>query len=122
MILKHFWIVFVIAFLIIPCLAFCTGEKIAVIAPSVSTSIEARSIMYQNGFVYSDFRDADGILVVVRSMLWYPLYNNYDSVSDLKRAADMQLNIVGTNFHVYLYSFNNDLSVTQVYHDYYQAE
>jgi hypothetical protein len=115
-------VILFLVILVVPSILFCAGEKIAVIAPSVSTSIEARSIMYQNGFVYSDFRNADGILVVVRSMLWYPLYNNYDSVSDLKRAADMQLNIVGTNFHVYLYSFNNDLSVTQVYHDYYQAE
>lgn len=108
--------------LVVPSILFCAGEKIAVIAPSVSTSMEARTIMYQNGFVYADFRDSQAILVVVRSMLFYPLFNQYDSVRDLDQAANMQLNICGTYFHVYLFTFNSDLSVSQVYHDYYEAD
>ena len=76
--------------------------------------MEARTIMYKNGFVYADFRDGQTILVVVRSMLFNPLIFQYDAVKDLDNAAKMQLNICGSYFHIYLFNFNSDLSVTQV--------
>lgn len=120
--IKHLRFIVLVFLVVVPSVLLCAGERIAVIAPSVSTSMEARTIMYQNGFVYSDFRDSQAILVVVRSMLWYPLFMSYDSVTELDRAANMQLNIIGTYFHVYLYTFNSDLSVSQAYHDYYEAE
>lgn len=95
--------------------------RVAVIAPSVSTSVEAREVLAKNGWSETSLRDADGVLVVVRSMLYNPLNYSYRSVSDLQRDADTQLNISGDNFHVYLYQMNNDLSVRQLKHASYKA-
>jgi len=43
--------------------------NVAVIAPSVSTRMEARSILARLGWHETALRDASAILVVVRSML-----------------------------------------------------
>ena len=112
----------ILAFLLcIPVIVHARGEKIAVIAPSVSTSIEARSIMRRLGWVQTNLREAQFILVVVRSMLFNPLNYSYDSIKELQDDADMQLNISGENFHIYIYQINDDLSVTQIKHASYKA-
>src|SRR5579885_2933634 len=98
------------------------GLRVYVIAPSVSTSMEARSIRMKNGWVESSLRQADAILVVVRSMLFYPLDYSYDSVKELEDDADSQLNISGENFHVYIYSIDDDMKVTQEKHVSYKAK
>lgn len=109
---------------LVKCIAFAESRSLnmAVIAPSVSTSMEARSIMRQKGWIETNFRQADGILVVVRSMLFNPLSYSYRSIGDLQKDADMQLNISGENFHVYIYQINDDLSVTQLKHINYKAD
>ena len=77
-------------------------EGVAVIAPSVSTSIKAREIRAQLKKSEVPFRYAEAILVVVRSSLYNPLQYSYDSVGELQRDADSQLNISGPKYHVYL--------------------
>lgn len=101
--------------------AYAGGEKVAVIAPSVSTSVEARSIMRRLGWVESNLGEAQAILVVVRSMLSDPLNYSYDSIKELQDDADMQLNITGEKFHIYIYQINADLGVTQLKHTSYKA-
>ena len=108
--------------LIIPSVVHARGEKVAVIAPSVSTSMEARSIIRRNGWTESTLREAPAILVVVRSMLSNPLSSSYDSIKELQEGADRQLNIAGEKFHVYIYAINSDLSVTQRKHTSYKAD
>jgi hypothetical protein len=78
--------------------------NVAVIAPSVSTRMEAGSILARLGRHETALRDASGILVVVRSMLFNPLSSSYDSIKELQEAAESQLNISGENFHIYIYS------------------
>jgi hypothetical protein len=112
----------VLAFLLtMPVVAHASGEKVAVIAPSVSTSIEARSIMRRFGWVQTNLREAQFILVVVKSILFYPLNYSYGSIKELQDDADMQLNIIGENFHIYIYQINDDLSVTELKHTSYKA-
>jgi hypothetical protein len=36
----------------------------------------------------------------------------YENVCDLRRDADGQLNITGPNFHVYVYTMDDELRVT----------
>lgn len=98
------------------------GLNVAVISPSVSTSMEARRVMQREGWSSTDYRHADAILVVVRSMLFNPLSYSYDSIKELEDDAEGQLNISGENFHIYLYSINNDLSVDQAKHMSYKAD
>jgi len=98
------------------------GRGVYVIAPSVSTAMEARSIRMKKGWGESSLRQADAILVVVRSMLFNPLDYSYDSVKELEDDADSQLNISGENFHVYIYSIDDDMKVSQEKHVSYKAE
>lgn len=101
---------------------FASGEKVAVIAPSVSTSIEARSLLKKNGWIESGLREADFILVVVRSMLMSPLNFSYDCYKELLFDAEGQLNIVGANYCVYLYQIDDDdLSLLEIKHFHYEA-
>ena len=98
------------------------GLNLAVIAHSVSTRIEARAVLRRQGWTQTDdFRRADGILVVCRSSLTYPLDASYPSIRDLDRDADSQLNISGPLYHVYLYRIDSDLSVSEVRHVHYKA-
>jgi hypothetical protein len=102
---------------------FASGEKVAVIAPSVSTSIEARSIIGKNKWIESNPREADFILVVVRSSLSLPLNISYDCYKELRDDAEGQLNISGRNFCVYLFQLNDDdLSLIEIKHTHYKAE
>ncbi len=107
---------------IVPALVYARGEKVAIIAPSVSTSMEARSIMRRLGWFESNLREAKAILVVVRSMLFNPMNYSYGSIKEIRDDAERQLNISGANFHIYLYQINDDLSVTQLKHTSYKAE
>jgi hypothetical protein len=97
-------------------------DGLAVIAPSVSTSMKAREIRAQLRKKEVPLRYAEAILVVVRSSLFNPLQYSYDSVGELQRDADNQLNISGPKFHVYLYSMDDNLVVTQTSHRSFDAE
>ena len=98
------------------------GLNVAVIAHSISTSMEAREVRRRNGWSETDFRQADAILVVCRSGLNWPLSSSYDSIKELDEDADSQLNISGSNFHIYIYRINNDLSVDEIKHVHYPAD
>ena len=84
--------------------------------------MEARSIRMKKGWVESSLRQADAVLVVVRSMLFNPLGYSYDSVKELEEDADSQLNISGENFHVYIYSIDDAMKVSQEKHVSYKAD
>ena len=100
-----------------------TVLKVAVIAHSVSTSIEARKVRMQQGWTETtNLRQADAILVVCRSGLIRPLDSSYNSIQELDRDAESQLNIVGLNFHVYIYRINDDLSVDEIKHVHYPTD
>lgn len=96
--------------------------SVAVIAHSVSTSMEAREIRIRQGWLEADYTHADALLVVCRSMLLNPLMHGYGSIEDLDRDTENQLNIAGSNFHVYIYQINADFSVSQIKHLHYPAE
>lgn len=96
--------------------------SVAVIAPSVSTSIEAKRIIAQQRWTLGKFKTADAILVVVRSTLSNPLQSNYGFIGELSEDAENQLNIAGHTFHVYLYALGDDLECTQLKHLNYEAD
>ena len=68
-------------------------------------------------------RDADAVLVVVRSSWGQPLDHNYDRLKWLRDDAASQLNDSGAQFHIYLFSITRkDLSLHEVSHRSYDAE
>jgi hypothetical protein len=93
-----------------------------VVAPSVSTSMESRTILRKLGWTEVPLRRAQAVLVVVRSSLSLPLRIHYDSTCELKQDADLQLNIMGPSFHVYVYRLADDMSVTEAEHTSYKAD
>lgn len=97
------------------------SSGVTVIAPSISTSMKAREIRMRMGWVEVQPKQADNVLVVVRSELFNPLNYSYDSYGELKEDADYQLNISGSNYHVYIYEIYDDLSVTQIKHTSFSA-
>lgn len=97
------------------------GLNVAVIAHSISTSMEAREVRRRQGWTETSLRQADAILVVCRSGLSYPLSSSYLSIKELDNDANSQLNITGSNFHVYIYRINDDLSVDEIKHINYSA-
>jgi hypothetical protein len=98
-------------------------NSIAVIAPSLSTQRVARQVLIRLGKGETkSFRDAEAILVVVRSSLYYPLNLRYDSLNELRRSAEMQLNLSGPKYHVYLYLLEHDLTLRQLAHESFDAE
>lgn len=94
--------------------------KVLVIAHSISTEREARVVVRRNDMreVYRP-ADADALLVVCRSGLSWPLDDAYESVEELSKAADSQMNISGEKFHVYLYTIDSDSRVRQAKHRHY---
>jgi len=84
--------------------------------------MEARSIISKQGWVETSLRNADAVLVVVRSMLYYPLSSSYRRFDELERDAEMQLNISGENFHVYIYNLDERLRPTELKHVSYKAD
>jgi len=99
------------------------GLSVAVVAHSISTRIEARKILAQQGWTETtNLRQADGILVVCRSGLNWPLNDSYRSFKELNDDADSQMNISGSNFHIYVYKLNDNLSVEKVAHKSFPAD
>jgi len=96
-------------------------NAVVVIAPSVSTSFEARRILAELGWHETSLRYASGLLVVVRSMLFNPLMGVYSNICELQEDAENQLNISGESFHIYIFSLDDDLRPTQVKHVSYEA-
>lgn len=103
-------------FIICSCYLFAQSMSVAVIAPSISTSMKAREIRMSKGWSEVNYKNSDAILVVCRSGLYLPLSSSYDSVKELEDDANNQLNISGSNYHVYLFKLNDNLSVTEVNH------
>jgi hypothetical protein len=122
----RFWLlvmVILVSGVSFPILAYAErGLNVAVIAHSVSTSMEAREVLRRQGWTETSLRQADAILVVCRSGLSYPLSSSYDSIKELDEDAESQLNISGSNFHVYIYRINDDLSVDEIKHSHYPAD
>jgi len=96
--------------------------SVAVIAPSVSTSMESRRIVAKQKWTVGTLKDADAILVVVRSVLFNPLQATYRSLGKLREDAEGQLNISGPKFHVYIYKMGDNLQCTQLKHISYEAQ
>ena len=96
-------------------------KEVAVIAPSVSTSMEANRILAQTGYRRVGLRKAAAVLVVVRSALYDPLSYSYSSYCELVQDAESQLNIAGMNFHVYVYALDDDLVPSRLGHQSYPA-
>src|SRR6266851_2977991 len=90
------------------------GERVYVIADSISTSMEAQRILYRQRWTAVPLRRAQFALVVVRSELEMPLMGFYSSVAELKEDAEMQLNITGSNFVVYVFTLDDDLRPTEL--------
>lgn len=97
-------------------------DGVAVIAPSVSTSMKARELRTQAKLKEVSLRHAEKILVVVRSSFFNPLKDTYDSAGELRQDADSQLNIAGPKFHVYMYSMDDNLRVTRTSHESFDAQ
>ena len=90
------------------------GEQVYVIAESVSTSMEAQRILYRQRWRAVPLRQAQFVLVVVRSELEMPLTGFYLSVAELKQDAEMQLNVAGSNYVVYIFALDDDLQPTEL--------
>ena len=57
-----------------------------------------------------------------RSGLNWPLSSSYRSIKEPDDDAASQLNIRGSNFHIYIYQINNNLGVDEVKHVHYPVE
>lgn len=97
-------------------------DAVAVIAHSLSTSMKAREIRANARWVEVSAKEADHVLVVCRSALFNPLDYSYDCYCDLDEDAENQFNISGSNYHIYLYQINDDLSVSQTSHNSFEAD
>ncbi len=106
--------------------AYTSGARgalaLAVIAPSLSTRKVANGLLLNLGVSACEPKSASGVLVVVRSGLFRPLDTNYPSYRELMEAAEGQLNIVGENYHIYIFEFQHDLTLSQVLHKSFKAE
>jgi hypothetical protein len=109
-------------FVLIGTKAQSDGEQVYIIAESVSTSMEARRILQHQRWTEAPLRRADLVLVVVRSGLQMPLSGIYSSVAELKQDAEMQLNISGSNFVVYVFALDDNLRPTEVKRVVYPAD
>jgi len=99
------------------------GPIAYLVAPSASTLREARAMLrFCRWSDTSAVRDADFVLVVVRSSGSQPMEPSYDSLKWLRDAASSQLNESGAQFHVYLYSIRQDLTFLQASHHSYDAD
>jgi hypothetical protein len=96
-------------------------DRVAVVAHSVSTSKLAREVRVRSGWAEVKPREAQCVLVTCRSETYYPLNRSYDSFRELDNHAARQLNIVGSYYHVYIYRINDDLTLTEVRHQYFAA-
>ncbi len=100
-----------------------SGPLVYVIATSASTQKEAGRLMrFCRWSDTTALRDADMVLVVVRSSGSAPLDSFYDSAKWLVDDASSQLNESGSLYHTYLFSIRKNLSLDQVNHRTYEAE
>ncbi len=99
-----------------------SASGVFVIAHSLSTRMKAREILMNSRLHEANLRQSDGALVVCRSELFNPLNYSYGSVGELNEDADRQLNISGSNYHVYIYSFDEDFQCHQVKHTSFPAD
>jgi hypothetical protein len=100
-----------------------SGPLVYVIATSSSTQREAARLMrFCRWSDTTALRDADMVLVVVRSSGSTPLKSFYDSARWLVDDATSQLNDSGPLFHTYLYSIRKNLSLDETNHRTYEAE
>ena len=76
----------------------------------------AREIRMKKGWLEVSPKESELVLVVCRSALLNPLDYSYTSFAELSDAAEHQLNIAGLNFHIYLFRFNSDLSLSEASH------
>ena len=99
------------------------GPLVYVVATSASTQREAARLMrFCRWSDTTALKDADMVLVVVRSSGSTPLNSFYDSAKWLVDDASSQLNESGPLFHTYLFSTRKNLSLDQVNHRTYEAE
>lgn len=91
-------------------------DYVTVIAPSVSTRIKARKILMEAGWQEARLRQAQAVMVVVRSSIRDPLKESYDCYKELLEDAEGQLNISGSKYHIYLYVFDDDLNLIKNNH------
>ncbi|GMV36120.1 MAG: hypothetical protein AMXMBFR61_06280 [Fimbriimonadales bacterium] len=93
------------------------GSRMTVIAPSTAAREVARQVMRQSGWSDAKPKQADGVLVVVRSSMYNPLFTSSRSCfCDLRRNAERQPSLSGSKYHIYVYRLNDDLTVTEVRH------
>lgn len=98
------------------------GPVVLVVAPSGSTATEARRLLrFCRWTDTTALRDADFVVVVVRSSSGGPMAPAYDSMRWLRDEANSLLNESGAQFHVYLYTIRQDLSLLQASHRSYDA-
>ena len=93
------------------------GPIVHTYAPSPSTQREAgRILRFCRWSDTSMVRDADALLVVVRSSGSHPLSSSYDNFKWLRDDASSQLNESGPQFHVYLFLMRPDQGFQQSVH------
>ncbi len=93
------------------------GPILHTYAPSPSTQREAARLLRLCRWTdTATVRDADALLVVVRTARVEPLSVSYANLKWLRDDAHSLLNESGPQFHVYIYSIRSDLSVTQADH------
>ena len=98
------------------------GPIVYVVAPGQSPAAEARRMLRLCRWNDTTLvKDADAVLVVVRSSSGQPMAPAYDNLKWLRDEASSQLNETGAQFHVYLYSIRPDLSFLQTTHRSYDA-
>lgn len=99
------------------------GPVVLVVAPSGSTAAEAKRLLHFCRWTDTTaLRDADLVVVVVRSSSGGPMAPAYDSMKWLRDEANSLLNESGAQFHIYLYSIRQDLSLLEVSHRSYDVD
>jgi hypothetical protein len=99
------------------------GPLVYVVAPSESTKREAQRVMrFCRWTDTTALRDADMVLVMVRSSGSSPMAPFYDSLKWLVDEAASQLNESGPQFHAYLFSIRKNLSLDQANHRSYDVD
>jgi hypothetical protein len=100
-----------------------SGPLVYVIATSASTQKEAARLMrFCRWSDTTALKDADMVLVVVRSSGSNPLNAFYDSAKWLVDDASGQANESGSLYHTYLFSIRKSLALDQVSHRSYEVE
>ncbi len=99
------------------------GPVVQIIAPTGATQREARRLLRLcRWYETSVTKDADALLVVVRSSSPEPLERSYQSLKWLRDRADSQLNESGSLYHVLMYSIRDPDRFDLLSHQTYTAE